>query len=234
MTLKPFFHYFGAKYRIGALYPEPRHPTIVEPFAGSATYSLRYPDRSIHLYDLDPTICELWEYLIRATDAEIMRLPVRWRVGENIPIRLGRLGLPPECATLLGFICQAGKVPASRVTLFSKWTKEYRYRIASQLQYIRHWRVYNETYENAARHGSATYFIDPPYCVEGKGYRYGSGRIRYAELARWAKTRKGQVIVCESANAQWLPFRYLTTIQRANANATDGGLWFREGIWTND
>lgn len=43
--LKPFFTYFGGKYRIAPRYPKPQYNTIIEPFAGSAGYSLRYPER---------------------------------------------------------------------------------------------------------------------------------------------------------------------------------------------
>ena len=34
--LKPFFTYYGGKYRAAPKYPEPVHGSIVEPFAGSA------------------------------------------------------------------------------------------------------------------------------------------------------------------------------------------------------
>lgn len=34
------FYYYGRKKKIAGLYPEPQHSTIVEPFAGSAAYSL--------------------------------------------------------------------------------------------------------------------------------------------------------------------------------------------------
>ena len=39
--LKPFWRYYGGKYRAAPAYPPPRLGTIVEPFAGSAGYSLR-------------------------------------------------------------------------------------------------------------------------------------------------------------------------------------------------
>lgn len=40
-ALKPFWRYYGGKYRAAPRYPVPLHRTIVEPFAGAAGYSLR-------------------------------------------------------------------------------------------------------------------------------------------------------------------------------------------------
>lgn len=45
MTLHPFFPYYGSKWSLGPLYPAPRHDRIIEPFAGSACYSLHHPER---------------------------------------------------------------------------------------------------------------------------------------------------------------------------------------------
>jgi hypothetical protein len=38
--LRPFFSYYGAKWGLGRHYSAPAHWTVVEPFAGSAGYSL--------------------------------------------------------------------------------------------------------------------------------------------------------------------------------------------------
>jgi site-specific DNA-adenine methylase len=51
MSLRPFFTYTGGKYRLAPRYPEPRHNLIIEPFAGSAGYSLRHPEREVLLID---------------------------------------------------------------------------------------------------------------------------------------------------------------------------------------
>ena len=53
--LRPFFGYYGGKWRDALKhYPEPDHETIVEPFAGSAGFSLRYAHRKIILCEIDP------------------------------------------------------------------------------------------------------------------------------------------------------------------------------------
>ena len=40
--LRPFFCYYGGKWRAAPKYPPPEHDTIVEPFAGAAGYATRY------------------------------------------------------------------------------------------------------------------------------------------------------------------------------------------------
>ena len=49
-TMRPFFGFYGGKWRDAPKhYPFPEHDTIVEPFAGSAGYSVRYSDRNVIL-----------------------------------------------------------------------------------------------------------------------------------------------------------------------------------------
>ncbi len=57
--IRPFFSYFGAKWRLAPRYPAPAHRTIVEPFAGSAGYACRYPDHRVILVERDPVIAAL-------------------------------------------------------------------------------------------------------------------------------------------------------------------------------
>lgn len=52
--LRPFFNYYGGKWRAALHYPGPRYDHIIEPFAGSAGYALRYYQRRITLVDSDP------------------------------------------------------------------------------------------------------------------------------------------------------------------------------------
>jgi hypothetical protein len=47
----------------------------VEPFAGSAGYSLRYPSHNVVLVERDPLIAATWRYLLRVSAAEILALP---------------------------------------------------------------------------------------------------------------------------------------------------------------
>ena len=50
--LKPFFSYFGGKWRTAKHYPGPSRDLIIEPFAGSAGYSVRHPHKAVILNDL--------------------------------------------------------------------------------------------------------------------------------------------------------------------------------------
>ena len=67
-TMRPFFGFYGGKWRDAPkYYPVPEYDTIVEPFAGSAGYSVRYGDRNVVLGEKDDIIFGVWDYLIRAS-----------------------------------------------------------------------------------------------------------------------------------------------------------------------
>ena len=64
------FSFYGAKRRLAGFYPEPVYDTIIEPFCGSAAYSI-YGDRwqkNVWLYDVDHRITAVWQFLISATE----------------------------------------------------------------------------------------------------------------------------------------------------------------------
>ena len=213
LGLHPFFCYFGGKYRIGRYYPEPRHSMIIEPFAGEAGYSLWYPSLKIRLFDLNPIICGVWDYLIHVRSEEIMRLP--------IPVlHVDDHDLCQEAKWLIGYWLNKGsiaprKIPSawakSGIRPDSQWGQAVRYRIASQVNLIRHWRVDCRSYEYTPDL-RATWFIDPPYQNEGHGYPYQPGS--YKKLSQWCQTRSGQIIVCESQGADWLPFRTFRSVKK--------------------
>ena len=72
-TMRPFFGFYGGKWRdTPKYYPAPDHDTIVEPFAGSAGYSVRYADRNVILGEKDAVIFGVWDYLIRVPAHEIL------------------------------------------------------------------------------------------------------------------------------------------------------------------
>lgn len=203
--LKPFFSYFGSKWRSIPSYPKPEHQTIIEPFAGGASYALHYPEREVCLIDKDPIICGVWEYLIKATVREILELPDTF---ENV----NDIKAPQEARWLIGFwlnraTTHPGKTPSAWMRTgeheSSFWGLEKRIRIAGQLEYIRHWQIFNNSYDSAPN-CAATWFIDPPYQRMGHCYRFSD--IDYSHLSGWCKSRRGQVIVCEQEGAEWLPF----------------------------
>lgn len=227
--LRPFFSFYGSKWRSAPLYPAPQCDTVIEPFAGSAGYSLRHYERDVRLYDADPCIVGVWEYLIRTPRAEIERLPLL-QAGEDVR----DLPVCPEAQALIGFwLNRATTIPARTLSQWAlngprphlHWGDFARSRIAEQVDKIRHWRVTLGSYESA-EHVCATWFIDPPYVNKGRHYRYSSRSIDFAALGEWCKTRPGQVIVCEQAGAEWLPFQPLADI-KARSGKSSEVIWKR-------
>ena len=232
--LRPFFGYFGGKWR-DALhsYPAPEHDTIVEPFAGSAGYSLRYHAKRIVLCEIDPTIASIWDYLIRVSAAEVLAIPDVPQGGT-----IDDLDLPAEAKALVGMWLNRGvarprKSPSKwmrdGVRPGSFWGERVRQTIASQLRHIRHWEIHNCGYEEAPVVNEATWFIDPPYVGAGHHYKHGASAIDFNILAEWCRTQAGQVIACENEGAAWLPFRHLGSFK-----TTRSGRQSKEVYWLNE
>ena len=103
-----------------------------------------------------------------------------------------------------------------------------RARLASQVERIQHWRVIVGADYTAAPDIKATWFIDPPYAnAAGAWYRYHD--VNYRQLARWCRSRKGQVIVCENEGATWLPFEPFRVVKGTGGKGRSGVS--REVIW---
>lgn len=232
--MKPFFTYFGGKYRSAPKYPEPLHNTIIEPFAGSAGYSLRYPDRKVTLIDLDEKVAGTWDYIINAGEPEVRRLPLwdgSWGTVDD-------LNIPQEARWLIGWWlgkgrAHPGKSPSAWVRSGlhpnSVWGEAVRERIASQQHRVRHWKIMRGSYEDAPNK-TATWFVDPPYQAAGKEYKHGAAGIDFNALGEWCKRRPGQTIVCENEGADWLPFRFLGDV-KASPGRDRRGVSV-EAIWT--
>jgi hypothetical protein len=232
--LKPFWQYYGGKWRAAPRYPKPRHGTIIEPFAGAAGYSLRYPDRQIILVEKYPVIAEIWRYLIGASAQEIRAIPevdhvddlpscvpqgARWLIG----FTLGMASLTPRNRISAGVLRHRA---AGRKVV--GWSSAMRERVASQLEAIRHWRVIEGDY-TAAPDICATWYVDPPYQTAGKYYKHPSTVIDFAALGAWCRTMRGQRIVCENVGAEWLPFRALYKVKTALTSGCNV-----EAIWASD
>jgi site-specific DNA-adenine methylase len=221
--LHPFFSYFGSKYRLAKYYQEPQYDEIIEPFAGSAGYALKYPDKKVTLYEVYDPIVELWDYLIRVSEAEILSLPLG-PFDKDHPVEAEVDCIPAR--TLLGFWLTESQTSASRYP-FSKsrggnWTERKRQMIARQLIFIRHWKIEKCSFDQIPNR-RATWFVDPPY--EEAGSRYRHNKIDYTRLGEWCKSCEGQVIVCEQNHAKWLPFEHL----RLGRNASNKD--YRELVW---
>lgn len=230
--IRPFFGYYGGKWRDTLKhYPQPKFDTIIEPFAGSAGYSLRYATYRVRLYEIDPVLVAVWRYLINVKPSEIRSIP---DVPEDGSV--DDLKVCEEARWLVGFWLNRAttaprKAPSKwmrdRIRPGSFWGQRVRETIASQVDAIRHWKVFERSYEECPDHSRATWFIDPPYQLAGRHYRFGPDLIDYEELAKWCLSRPGQVIVCENAGANWLPFEPL-----AEVKTTRAGRKSREVYWT--
>lgn len=220
--LKPFWRYYGGKFRAAPRYPAPRHATIVEPFAGSAGYSMRYPDRRVILIEKYPVVAEMWRYLVSVSEEEIRRIPLNPKHVSEVPS-----WVPQPARHLIGWwfnnataspclALSAGRIKlASMGRKLEGWTEHTRERVASQLHAIRHWQIIEGDY-TAAPDVEATWFVDPPYNnYVGAHYKHGPNGIDYAALGDWCRRRRGQVLVCENEGADWLPFRPFATFKAA-------------------
>ena len=220
MRLRPFFSYYGSKWRLSPRYDEPLYNTIIEPFAGSACYALQWHWKGVWLVDKSEHVCSVWDYLIRVPEKEIRKLPLL-KPGEAVPT-----SLPEEARTLIGFwVTKGGTQPRRSMTNgpnLGHWSATIRERIALQLQYIRHWQIKEGCYSELSDQ-VATWFIDPPYQVGGS--HYTERDIDFEHLAEFCKERRGQVIVCENGDADWLPFKPFASTKGLRKNSS-------EVVWT--
>lgn len=195
--------YYGSKSKVVKHYPKPLNNKIIEPFAGSARYSLKYFENEIFLYDKNEIITGIWTYLQRCSANDILKLPLL-KQGDKIDRK------DFDCieqANLFGFILQNGV--SSPMLTCSKWgevvMKKQIKDIAANLFKIKHWHIQTKSYEEIENE-LACWFIDPPYQVGGNKYKFSNKLIDFEYLSGWCNERLGQVIVCESSAATWLPF----------------------------
>jgi hypothetical protein len=240
MALNRFFGYFGAKHVLAPHYPAPLHGTIIEPFAGSAGYATRYHWHRVILMEKDPDVAGIWRWLIGASARDVLDLPLL-TPGQSID----ELEVCREARALIGLWLGSGDAAARgrrRRSSWSErnlaegvedsWCRSIRARLAMQVDKIRHWQIIEGDYSQAPD-VEATWFIDPPYALAGKRKRYrcSAADIDFAALGQWCRSRRGQVIACESAGATWLPFspfREIQGVRDAGASSST------EAIWTND
>jgi hypothetical protein len=215
------FSYFGSKSKVIHLYPKPKYKKIIEPFAGSARYSLRYFDNDVLLVDKYEAVIKIWKYLQQASPSDIMALPEPAKGVKLDDIK----SLSSDERLLMGFITWRGAHHPQNLVFEDARIHETKLLISKQLHKIKHWKIIQGSYEDIENQ-EATWFIDPPY--EGNNKDYEHWQIDYAHLSKYCETRLGQVIACDSTKATWLPFYPL----RINKGSNSGNV-IEEGIWSN-
>lgn len=215
--------YYGSKNRIAEIYPKPLHDDLIEPFAGAAYYSLKYFEKNVTLYDKNPMIISIWEYLRQASLKDITGLPI---LEQGFRIERDQFDCDGQFYLMKFLIVQAA---FGGNNIVSKWgamrLEQNIKRVAKNLYKIKHWNFFTGSYEKIPNK-YATWFIDAPYQEGGHKYPMSNRRIDFNHLAFWSKEREGQVIVCENTNASWLPFIPILKIQGVKKQTT-------EAIWTN-
>lgn len=202
-------------------YPSPEFSTIIEPFAGSAAYSLHGYNwrKKILLVEKDKRVAEIWDWLInKATPEEILDMP-DLRVGEKTSNFLHIL----HAATKQAFYYKTIKVTP---VLERNWRINKKH-MARNLFKVKHWKIICEDYTEAPDI-EATWFIDPPYRYDsGLGYNHSSRDLDYEALAEWTLERRGQIIFCEGSKADYLPFKPLTTLKSVAGKKSREMIFYR-------
>lgn len=220
-----FFSYFGGKFMRAPHYPAPRCELVIEPFAGAAGYSVRHQlGKAAVLIDASPYVAGVWRFLIGSSPKDILDLPLM-EPGQSVD----DLDICQEARWLLGFwINQGSGVPKKTMggrasnRQFGTWGAAPRARLAAQVDLIRAWTILEADYREAPDL-EATWFIDPPYLLHPN--HYAAKVDCYDALSEWTMSRRGQVMVCETDGADWLPFQPITTVAGASHRITTEVLW---------
>jgi site-specific DNA-adenine methylase len=217
------FYYYGGKRRLARFYPAPEYSTIIEPFAGSAAYSITHliPAKGatashverVILVEKDPRVCETWDRLLKMDPAKVRDYPIP-KAGARID---DFLLMTSACSNRIAR--QKEMVVTTRMPVVLKRMFK---QIAAALPHVKgRVEIIQGDYTDAPDE-EATWFIDPPYHVGSRAQQRGMGyaedcnsaALDYEALADWCRSRKGQKIVCEQDGAKWLPFAHLGVAAR--------------------
>jgi len=226
------FYFYGGKRRLARFYPPPRHSVVVEPFAGSASYSIthlvpvkgvRRIERAI-LVEKDPRVFELWERLLAMDPGKLLD----YRIPEAGERTSDFLYMTSACSNRIARTQEmtvTTRIPVVIKRMFRQ--------IAAVLPHVKgRVEIIHGDYAQAPDI-EATWFVDPPYHVDGRpqsrgmGYAEGcnSFSLDYDALAAWCRARAGQKIVCEQEGATWLPFEHLRPARNSIGNKTTEVVW---------
>lgn len=219
------FYYYGRKKKIGNKYKLSTKDIIIEPFAGSAAYSLRKENinKNVILFEKSKRIYDLWKWLIEVAEYDDI-------------IKLGNIKKGDKVNEFIKILHSASKRAFDYKTITVTSVMEANWnsnlpKMAELVGKIKHWKIYNNCYseiDNVVGNLDSCWFVDPPYKGDaGTGYSHSSKDIDYDKLSEWCKNRKGDVIVCEGLDANWLPFEKLTQQSTINGKKNNELVYYQ-------
>jgi len=186
--------YYGAKTNVVDHYPPPKCDKIIEPFAGTARYALKYFEKDVVLVDKYDVIVKIWKWLQKCSEKDVLALP-RFKAGDNINEH--KYNCEEErllCGFLVGFGFRGPRQTATPRLRNRPNAMNYTINsIASQLFKIRHWEIRSGSYEEI-KNQEATWFIDPPYEFGGEHYIKSNKHIDYNHLGSWCREHKRLIL----------------------------------------
>jgi hypothetical protein len=230
--MRPFFSYYGAKYTSAAHLGAPRRDLVIEPFAGSACYSTRWNARCVRLYDVSPEICDLWDFLINSSIADIASIPDEFKDFDQVE------ALPRGAQLLCRFWIAKGRAePSKKISPWYRqwhnatdcrvWSAAVKDRIIKQKPNIKAWTIDHLSWDKVPM-VEGHWHVDPPY-NNNAGSRYPFSKVDFSALGSWCQKLPGSVDVCENVGADWLPFTHLCDV--VSARGRRSGAVSKEAVW---
>lgn len=150
------------------------------------------------------------------------------KISELIPAE--HPGLVELCRAEANQGTQGAKGVHDQITKMGAKCWKVRRKLLEVIPEVTNWKITNVDYTDLVN-VDATWFVDPPY-ANAAGRRYRTNAVDYQQLGWWCLNRKGQVIVCEQAGADWLPFETMEH-KRVQIRSRYQKSEAREAVWTS-